>query len=159
MAQPYVKSFVNSTLSSLAESMDIQVTAGEPVENITPDPIDGVVVVIGVMGDMEGRIIYSMTDETALKICEAMNYEPFDSLNDLARSTISELANIIGGRAVSDLNDRGMKIMMSPPVMLTGKVIVVSDKLAGAVLIPIESNFGHISVNLAIASLAGAAKH
>jgi len=158
MPQPYVKSFVDSTLSSLTESMDIQVSAGEPVENAHPDPLDGVVVVIGVTGDMEGRIIYSMTEETALKICEAMNYEPFESMNDLARSTISELANIIGGRAVSDLNDNGMKIMMSPPVMLTGKVIIVSDKLAGAILIPVESNFGPLWVNLAIASLAGAKK-
>jgi len=156
MEKPYVETFVNSTLQSLGECMDIQLTAGEPVENAVPEPFDGVVVIIGIMGDMKGRIIYSMVDETALKICEAMNYEPFDTLNDLARSTISELGNIIGGRAVSDLNDKGLKLMMSPPVMFTGKVILTSDKLTGAILIPIESNFGSIKVNLAVESVATA---
>ncbi len=158
MNQEYIDIFVNTSIDSLRESMDIQVEKGESKELAHSTKVEGVVVIIGITGDLEGRIIYELELATALKIAEAMNYEPFEVLDDLARSTISELANIMAGRTISAINDRGIKIMISPPVLLTGKDMKTSDRMSEIHCITLESNLGVIGINLALMSLV-ATKH
>jgi chemotaxis protein CheX len=154
MNQNYIDVFASTSLNSIRESMDIQVEKAEITTTRHPSATEGVFIIIGITGDLEGRVIYELSIDTALKIAEAMNYEPFETFDGLARSTISELANIMAGKTISEMNNQGIKIMISPPVLLTGRDLKASDSIPDEVLIYLVSNFGTIIVNLALMSMA-----
>ena len=62
----------------------------------------GVAVVVGVIGNLKGRIVFDLSEETAIKIASKLNGEEFKTFDEMARSTISEIANMITGRSVKN---------------------------------------------------------
>ena len=55
----------------------------------------GVIVIIGLLGEVKGNVIYGMTEEDAKKVASAMMMGmPVNDLDELAQSAISELVNI-----------------------------------------------------------------
>ena len=104
---------------------------------------------------MEGRLLLEFTEETALKLCEAMNFgEPFEELDDMAFATLCELANLAGGRAITLLNDGGGSFSIAPPTILCGKGMRASSAQAQSQVVPVETEAGTIIVNVCVARKA-----
>jgi len=79
-----------------------------------------------------------------------MNMEEFTVLDELGRATITELANMITGQAVTKLHDLGFRFDLTPPSIVTGKDMVISDSGVEALIVPIELPQGRIEINVAI---------
>jgi chemotaxis protein CheX len=115
--------------------------------------IQGVAALVGLAGDVEGRVLFDMTKETALHVAEAMNQEKLPGFDELAKATIQELANMITAQAVTKLHDLGFKFDLTPPALFTGDNMEVSTNLGEveALIVPMElGNNGKIEVNVAI---------
>jgi chemotaxis protein CheX len=115
--------------------------------------IMGVAALVGLAGDVEGRVLFDMTKETALDVSGAMNGEKFSVLDDLAKATIQELANMITAQAVTKLHDLGFKFDLTPPALFTGENMEVSSNLGEveALIVPMELGpNSRIEVNVAI---------
>ncbi|MDR2477098.1 MAG: chemotaxis protein CheX [Treponema sp.] len=153
MRVEYINPFVESAFTVLKEVMDSDVKRGEIYLKSTTMSIMGVAALVGLAGDVEGRVLFDMTKESALAVAGAMNSEKFTVLDELAKATIQELANMITAQAVTKLHDLGFKFDLTPPALFTGENMEVSTNLGEveALIVPMElGSNGKIEVNVAI---------
>lgn len=154
MRVEYINPFVESAFSVLKEVLNADVKRGDIYLKPTSMSIQGVAALVGLAGDVEGRVLFDMTKETALYIAGAMNGETFTQLDELAKATIQELANMITAQAVTKLHELGFKFDLTPPALFTGDNMEVSSNLGEveALIVPMDlaGGSGKIEVNVAI---------
>ena len=153
MRVEYINPFVESAFSVLKEVQGSEVKRGEIYLKPTSMSIMGVAALVGLAGDVEGRVLFDMSRETALHVAGAMNQENFTAFDELAKATIQELANMITAQAVTKLHDLGFKFDLTPPALFTGDNMEVSTNLGEveALVVPMDiGTNGKIEVNVAI---------
>jgi chemotaxis protein CheX len=153
MRVEYINPFVESAFAVLKEVLNSEVKRGEIYLKPTSMSIMGVAALVGLAGDVEGRVLFDMTKETALHVAGAMNSEEFKVLDELGKATIQELANMITAQAVTKLHELGFKFDLTPPALFTGENMEVSTNLGEveALIVPMElGTNGKIEVNVAI---------
>jgi chemotaxis protein CheX len=150
MRVEYINPFVESAYSILKEVLNTKITRGELYLKATSQPVLGVTALVGLTGDVEGRVLIDMSSETAIKIASAMNNENFKELSELAKATITELANMIVAQAVTKLSDLGFKFDLTPPTILTGKNMEITDFDVEALIVPIDMTEGKLEINVAL---------
>jgi len=159
MRVEYISPFSESTFNILSTVLNPEEGAaktslkrGDIYLKPTSMSIKGVAAMVGLAGDVEGRVLFDMTKETALHVAGAMNGETFTVLDELAKATIQELANMITAQAVTKLHDLGFKFDLTPPALFTGDNMEVATNLkVEALVVPIElGDIGQIEVNVAI---------
>jgi len=110
----------------------------------------GVVIVIGITGKIEGRLLLDVSKETACRFSEFILKEKFSEFNEIVESAMGEMANLITGRAVSILNEMGYSLKITPPTLLSGQELKVSDKKMEMLVIPLFCKSGKLLINIAI---------
>lgn len=74
---------------------------------------------IGLNGQMNGDIVFGLSEEVALKMISAMmGGYIISEIDDLGRSAISELGNMISGNASTILFNQGVRVDITPPKVL-----------------------------------------
>ncbi len=150
MRVEYINPFVESAFNVLKEVLGTEVQRGELYLKRTTQPVMGVAAIVGLAGDVEGRVLFDMSMQTAVDLASAMNGETLPSLDDLAKATITELANMITAQAVTKLYDLGFKFDLTPPAIITGENMQVTDMDVEALIVPMQLTVGKIEVNVAI---------
>jgi chemotaxis protein CheX len=150
MRVEYINPFVEAAFTVLKEVLSVEVKRGEIYLKSTSMPVMGVAAIVGLAGDVEGRVLFDMNKQTALDIASAMNGEKIADLDDLAKATITELANMITAQAVTKLHDLGFRFDLTPPAIFTGENMEVSDQDVEALIVPMELPQGKIEINVAI---------
>jgi chemotaxis protein CheX len=150
MRVEYINPFVESAYGVLKEVLNTDVSRGDLYLKSTSQPVLGVAAIVGLAGDVEGRVLIDMTDSTAINIASDMNGEKLTSLDDLAKATITELANMITAQAVTKLHDQGYKFDLTPPAIFTGSNMQISNQGVEALIVPMELPQGKIEINVAI---------
>jgi len=153
MRVEYINPFVEAAYSVLKEVLDSDVKRGEIYLKPTSMSIMGVAALVGLAGDVEGRVLFDMKKESALYIAGKMNGEVFTTFDELGKATIQELANMITAQAVTKLHDLGFKFDLTPPALFTGDNMEVSTNLGEveALIVPMElGSDNKIEVNVAI---------
>lgn len=150
MRVEYINPFVESAFNVLKEVLATDVQRGELYLKRTTQPVMGVAAIVGLAGDVEGRVLFDMSMETAVALASSMNGETLPGLDDLGKATITELANMITAQAVTKLYDLGFKFDLTPPAIITGDNMQVTDMDVEALIVPMEVPLGKIEVNVAI---------
>jgi len=154
MRVEYINPFVESAFNVLKEVLNSSnVKRGEIYLKPTSMSIMGVAALVGLAGDVEGRVLFDMTKSTALFVAGTMNGDTFTTLDELGKATIQELANMITAQAVTKLHGLGFKFDLTPPALFTGDNMEVSTNLGEveALIVPMElGTNGKIEVNVAI---------
>jgi chemotaxis protein CheX len=151
MRVEYINPFVEAAFNVLKEVMDVEVKRGDLYLKSTTMSIMGVAALVGLAGDVEGRVLFDMTKETALNIAGAMNGEKFTQLDELAKATIQELANMITAQAVTKLHDLGFRFDLTPPALFSGENMEISNHEVEALIVPMDLGpHGKIEINVAI---------
>jgi chemotaxis protein CheX len=150
MRVEYINPFVEAAYNILTEVLGGEIKRGELYLKSTSMPVMGVAALVGLAGDVEGRVIFDMNIETALNIASRMNNEEMKVLDEMAKATITELANMITGQAVTKLHDLGFRFDLTPPALFTGEKMELSDHKVEALIVPMETGFGRVEVNVAI---------
>ena len=111
----------------------------------------GIVTLVGITGDLEGRVILDMDNSTAQKYSETLLQDNVD-INDveLIGSAIGEIINMIAGRALTALTEMGYHLRITPPTTITGDNLNITDKSGKMLVIPFETKLGKIVLNLAV---------
>lgn len=150
MRVEYINPFVEAAFNVLGEVLNEEVKRGELYLKSTSQPVLGVAVIVGLAGDVEGRVLFDMKKETALQIASEMNGEQLPGMDELGKATIQELANMITGQAVTKLHDLGFKFDLTPPAIITGENMEVSNSGVEALIVPVELKSGKIEINVAV---------
>lgn len=74
---------------------------------------------VGMKGSLSGDIVFGLHESVALKIISAMmGGMEIVQIDELGKSAISELSNMISGNASTLLYNQGVTVDISPPVVL-----------------------------------------
>ena len=150
MRVEYINPFVEAAFNVLREVLQSDVKRGELYLKSTSMPVMGVAAIVGLAGDVEGRVLFDMDRPTALKIASAMNQEELTAFDDLVKATITELANMITAQAVTKLHDLGFRFDLTPPAIFTGDNMEISNADVEALIVPMETVHGKIEINVAV---------
>ncbi len=154
MRVEYINPCVEAAYNILREVMHGEIKRGELYLKSTSMPVLGVAAIIGLAGDVQGRVLVDMTKDTAIKVAstmlEGMEMEPLTHLNDMGKATITELANMITGQAVTKLHNLGFKFDLTPPAIFTGDNMEIADTGVEALIVPMILEHGKIEINVAI---------
>jgi chemotaxis protein CheX len=150
MRVEYINPFVESAFSIIKEVLHSDVQRKELYLKKTSQPVMGVAAIVGLAGDVEGRVLIDMSNETAIEIASIMNGEKLSDLDELVKATITELANMVTASAVTKLHDLGFKFDLTPPSIITGQNMRVTDMNVEALIVPLSTPQGLIEINVAI---------
>ena len=156
MRVEYINPFVETSYRVLKEVLGgADVKRGDLYLKSTAMPVMGVAALVGLAGDVEGRVLFDMTFETALNIASKMNEERLPAFDDLAKATISELANLITAQSVTKLHDLGFKFDLTPRALFAGEKMEIAalggtTESVEALIVPLITEYGKIEVNVAI---------
>ena len=156
MRVEYINPFVETSYRVLKEVLEgADVKRGDLYLKSTAMPVMGVAALVGLAGDVEGRVLFDMSFETALNIASKMNGEKMTTFDDMAKATISEVANIITGQAVTKLHELGFKFDLTPPALFAGENMEIAalggtTESVEALIVPLVTDCGKIEVNVAI---------
>ena len=89
-------------------------------------------------------------DDVATAVASAMNEEEITTMTDLAKATVSELANMITAQAVTKLHDLGFRFELTPPTLITGEKMEISDNDTEALIVPVDMPQGKMEINVAV---------
>lgn len=151
MRLEYIDPIVDSAISVIAEYTRAPVERGGLQLHRDAWPSKDVVTVIGMAGEVEGRVLFEMEKATALTMAGIMNQERFVDLTPLALDTLMELTNLMIARAVSRLNDLGFSFRLTPPLIMTGNNLTVFNSLhIETLFIPLHTAVGDMNLNVAL---------
>jgi len=120
MNHEIVHPFLESARIVIEQVAGVKPSAGEfSIKEITKHD-EYLWVHIGLTGQMTGDIIYGLHEEAALKMVSAMmGGFMLDELGEIGHSAISELSNMISGNASTMLYNKGVRVDITPPKIMT----------------------------------------
>lgn len=150
MRVEYINPFVEAAFNILKEVLQVDPKRGELYLKSSSQPVLGFTSIVGLAGDVAGRVLIDMSRDTALSIASAMNSEELKEMDDLVKATITELANMITAQAVTKLHELGFQFDITPPAIFTGEKMEVTDNDIEALIVPIDIQQGKIEINVAV---------
>jgi chemotaxis protein CheX len=119
---------------------------------------DEVTAVVAVTGDVAGLVLFAMAETTARAMVSKMMGQDFAELDALAQSGIAELGNVITGRAACLLSEAGFPSDLAPPMLIVGRGTMISTLDVQRLVIPMETEFGQIEIQVALKLTGSAAR-
>lgn len=150
MRVEYINPFVESAMSVLKTTVSQDIKRGAPKLSSSINQIMGVAIIVGLAGQVSGRVIIDMNPDTALNIASSMNGEKLTSFDELVSATLTELGNMITGNAVTKLHQLGFKFDLTPPALFMGDNLKMTDSKIEALVVPLELAEGCMNINVAI---------
>lgn len=151
MTFQHIDSFVQAAYSVIEMMLNPEVDAGKPFFNEEPLEKYDVLVLVGVLGDLQGQVLCGMTMETATRIMSQMLCTEVNEITDMGKSAICELKNIITGTASTNLSMVGYNCNITPPIFITRDNIPEFLKhIHTSLAIPIHTPFGNVDINLSL---------
>ncbi len=150
----YINPFINVSINLIKQICNVEVTKGQVFVKNSPFSADKVVIIIGIAGDFRGQAFFAMDENTACKIASAMMFGmEVPALDEMSKSAIAELGNMIMGNVSTEFYNTGVKIDITPPTILVGTNMNISTKGVQTICVPIEmANGGKIEIDVAVAS-------
>ena len=119
---------------------------------------DEVTAVVAVTGRVAGMVMLAMTEPTARAVVSKMMGQEFPEFDTLAQSGIAEIGNVITGRAAVLLAEAGFSSELAPPMLLLGRNVLISTLDVQRVVIPMDTEFGKIEIQVALKVTAASAR-
>jgi chemotaxis protein CheX len=110
----------------------------------------GVAGMVGLTGDIEGRIILDLEPQTAVRVASHYAGAELPESDGLIKETIFELANQVVGNAICALNDQGFHFRVHPPVLVTSEEVDKTSEDVEALMICFETSMGNVFMNVAL---------
>ncbi len=146
-----VNSFSKATVSIIKNYSDTKISKGDIKIHKNSNHIAGVIVFLGITGDLNGRLMFNMSKETSLKLVSILNKEALNTIDDLFISTIKEFSNMVGGKAISDLSKRHIDLDITVPAILMSDQVFMLEKGGDEILsVEYKTDFGSIFMSLTL---------
>ncbi|NLP29139.1 MAG: chemotaxis protein CheX [Clostridia bacterium] len=143
MKVEYINPFIEASLEVINQTTNFKPTIGRIFAKNNSYSGDGVVILIGLTGKISGNVVLSLSKKLALTISSAMMFGmPVNELDEMSKSAIAELANMILGHTANIFFQNHMNIDITPPTVLTGENIQLTPTKSVTVCIPLNFDGG-----------------
>jgi two-component system chemotaxis response regulator CheY len=143
----HFRSALENTLRELA-GLECSCEAPQVQEGILVS--GGVAVILGVTGKKAGRVILDTSREAARGLSEAMNGEKYDLEDSFVLYSLSEVLNILSGKAITAINNRfrELNLRLGPPSIFVGSPLHINSPKIRAEVIRVTTAAGDIYLNV-----------
>lgn len=149
----YINPFIEASQNVLMTTAGIDAKLGKVYIKSSPYKSDSVMVMVGLTGKIRGQAVFTMSRATACSVASSMMCGmPVTELDEISKSAISELTNMILGNTATLLYNKGIGVEITPPSFLMGDNIEVSPTKMKTICIPLhlgESRTMDIDISVA----------
>ncbi|MHB9940158.1 chemotaxis protein CheX [Clostridium sporogenes] len=147
MDAKYINPFIDSFYNILPQIGFSNVTRKDVTVKNNVESL-GILINLGIVGDIKGNIVYNIEGENGKKIASKMMMGlPVEELNEMAQSALSELSNMLTANASINFSNIGVNVNISTPTLMYGQDIKIklnTDKILNIKIvaddIPIDVN-------------------
>lgn len=150
-----INPFISASQSVLRDLAQIKTKIGKPYLKNLQYEGEVLTIIIGITGELRGQVIFSMEESEACGIASKMMMGmPVPELNDMAKSAVSEMTNMILGNAATIFSTKGTTVDITPPNLVLGSNMSFSVSDAKTICVPLEYEDGTtlLELNIAIKS-------
>ncbi len=147
----YITPFIDATKNVLSQFGMDDIKKGKIAKKEKLMSKYPVTVVVGITGDIRGNVTYNFPLETAKNMASTlMMGMPVEELDDMSKSAIAELANMITGNASSIFEKMEKETDISPPTLITGNNITAWISQVETIIIELITPAGSVEVNIGL---------
>ncbi|MFF2158629.1 chemotaxis protein CheX [Paenibacillus chitinolyticus] len=115
-----IQDLLNSTIASMSQVFPVPIDT-KPPSMVRNAVIQGEIgVLIGIVGDVEGRLVIEGDMQTFGKLGQSMFGMPLEG--EMLHSFVGEMANMIAGNTSAIVYQKGHKIDITPPTVMVGQM-------------------------------------
>ncbi len=134
----YINPFIEASQTVLKQVANVDAKLGKVFLKSAPYMGESVLIIVGITGKIRGQAIFTMNKNVAYKIASAMMFGmPVDELNEISKSALSELTNMILGNTATILYNKGIGIEITPPSLLFGENLQITPSKMKTICIPL----------------------
>lgn len=150
----YINPFIQASQQVLKQVANIDFKLGKVYIKEPTYKVDHVVVIIGMTGSIKGQVNFCMSVDTAKMIAsKMMGGWPVNEFDELAKSAIGEMANMIMGNTSTLFSQKGIKVEITPPSILIGENMTLSTSKMVSICVPLLLDNGD-KIDMDVALLA-----
>ena len=133
----HINPFLMASTKILKDMCYIDAKVGKPyIKN--PAFFDNtLIILIGITGEMRGQVMIAFDHAIACDVASKMIMMPVTEMDDLAKSAIGELGNMIMGNTATIFSTKGTAIDITPPTVGNG-TMTFSATYAHNICVPLE---------------------
>jgi chemotaxis protein CheX len=148
MRMELIQPFINSADAVLAQVLQAPTSVADVSMDEERYRRKGVAAEVGIHGDIEGRVIFDLDHQTAVKVGEELGASAGADVEAFACETVCELANMVIGNAVTSLNDQGFQFKITPPEVRMLEEGYASSEEAEALVLEFRTDHGSLFMNI-----------
>jgi chemotaxis protein CheX len=150
MKMDLIQPFIGSLDAVLAEMMQSPATIADLAMEEEGYRKKGLAAVVTFKGQIEGRIVLDMEPRAAAKVASYLAGAEVDPGEQIVREAVCELANMVIGNAVTQLNDRGFQFKVLPPSLLIEEQCAKAEHDSEATILCFDTACGKVYLNIAM---------
>ncbi|WP_028611914.1 chemotaxis protein CheX [Paenibacillus harenae] len=153
MKAEYINPFLESAKIVIEQVVQIRPATGELGLKDIKFAENYIWIQIGLNGQMNGDIVFGLSEQVAMKMVSAMmGGYVISEIDEIVKSAISELGNMISGNASTMLFNQGVRVDITPPKFIQSAQSA-GFKAQKALTIPlIMEGIGELDIQVLIAS-------
>lgn len=149
MKVEYINAFIKATSQVFKTIANIDLNVGKPYITSSPFEASNLVILVGITGEIQGQAVIGLGDETARNLASAMMMGmPVEALDEMSKSALQELGNMIMGNSATLLFNDGCVVDITPPTLMIGQHIEVSAGNMKTITVPLTSSVGEVLLNI-----------
>jgi chemotaxis protein CheX len=142
--------FIQAAVEVLKAEIGADVSRGELSLQKSSLTSDDLTVLINLVGDVYGVVMYGMSTATGLNMVSKIMGQEFSEFDPLAQSGVAELGNVISGQATIRFSEAGYNSNISTPTVLNGSGVQISTLDFPRIVVPLTTQFGILTAHLAL---------
>ena len=143
----HIQTILNGTIQSLKTIIPLEVKMGAPAMTNEPYEQHEMGVLIGIVGDLKGRIILDSMPATFSNIGNTMFGMPLEG--EMLESFTGEFGNMIAGNLCTHVGQNGLELDITPPTVMVGHTKLYGFQQAFQLKVSIDT-IGDIIILLTI---------
>ena len=150
MRMELIQPFIGSLDTVLAEMMKSPANIADLTMEEEGYRKKGLAAEVTFKGQIEGRIVLDADPAVAVKVASYLAGGDLGTSDAIVWEAVCELANMVIGNAVTQLNDRGFQFKVSPPKVLTQEQCERAGHDSEATILRFETPSGNVHLNISM---------
>jgi chemotaxis protein CheX len=145
----YINPFIEASQTVFKMLLNTEAKLGKVYLKTSPFSVSDLIIMIGLVGKIRGQVCLELTFETAKKIASTMmGGMAVVEMDEICTSAIGELGNMIMGNTCTIFSSNKIHIDITPPSILIGDKILISNKTETIGIPLVLPNYGNININI-----------
>lgn len=146
----HINPFLMASTNILKNMCKIDASIGKPFIKSPAFFADTLIILIGFTGEMKGQAMIAFEKRVACDIASRMIMMPVTELDEMSKSAIGELGNMIMGNTATIFSTKGIAIDITPPTIGNGTISFTNNYAQNLCIPLVYDGDKAVEINIAI---------